>query len=101
MKAQILPLYEREGECLSLDLDLPLTAGKKIWIQPVEYTALVSKGIWSPEPLVRDIHAGKFSLIELYDIPQQYLLPPAVVDEIERSYRLWGKAFGRKWYIRR
>lgn len=92
-------IYNRSGEHLALDLDLPLMAGKRIWIQPAEYTAMVEKGIWSPEPLLRDIRGKKYSTIELYDIPRQYLLPQVVVDEIGRSYRVYLTAFGRKWYI--
>ncbi len=98
MKMQALGLYRAKGEYLALDLDLPLLAGKRLWIQPAEYTALVEKGYWSPSSLIRDIREKKFVTIELYDIPQQYLLPADVVEEINRSYRVFLRGFGREWF---
>lgn len=90
-------IYNLPGEHLALDLDLPLMVGKKIWIQPAEYTAMVQKGVWSPVPLLRDIREKKFATIELYDIPRQYLFPQLVVDEINRDYHPISKKYGRVW----
>ncbi len=101
MKQKAAEIYSRPGEHLALDPDLPLMAGKHLWLQPAEYTALVTKGYITPEPLIDDIRAGKFSTIELYDIPRQYLLPQAVVDEVSRSYQVSLRAFGRVWYVPR
>jgi hypothetical protein len=97
MKGEMLEIYRLPGEHLALDLDLPLMAGKRLWIQPAEYCALVNKGFWSEEPLLGDICSKKFSTIELYDIPQQYLLPPRVVEEIKKNYYVAERKYGRLW----
>ncbi len=97
MKRAVLPIYEKEGEHLALDLDLPLMAGKKLWVQPLEYTSMVETGKWSSQALIRDIRDRKFSTVELYDIPEQYLLPPDVVRAIDIHYEVFLRAYGRKW----
>lgn len=97
MKADAAKIYLSPGEHLALDLDLPLLAGKRIWLQPLEYTWMVGKGLWSEEPLLNDIREKKFSTIEFYDIPEQYLLPPGVVGEIEKNYHPFLRQYGRIW----
>ncbi len=92
-------IYAKPGEHLALDLDLPLMAGKRIWVQPGEYTAMVAKGLWSAEPLLEEIRAKKYSTIELYDIPRQYLLPDLVVEEILKNYHVSIRRFGRLWLV--
>lgn len=96
MKKEVLPLYG-PGEHLAVDSDLPLMAGKKIWIEPMEYTAMVEKGFWKTESLIREIRNKKFDTIELYDLPRQYLLPQPVVDEINLDYHPVLKKYGRVW----
>jgi hypothetical protein len=98
-KKEALKIYTLSGEHLALDSDLPLMAGKKIWIQPYEYTAMVHQGFWTVEPLLQEIHVKKFSTIELYDIPEQYLFPPEVVREIQKDYHVGIRKFGRIWYV--
>lgn len=92
-------IYRNPGEHLALDLDLPVMAGKRLWVQPAEYTAMVKRGYWSAEPLIRDIREKKFATIELYDLPQQYLLPEAVVAEVKNNYHVKIREFGRLWYV--
>ncbi len=92
-------IYETGENHLALDLDLPVMAGKKIWIQPAEYTAMVKRGIWSEEPLIGDIRSKKFSTIELYDRPEQYLLPKPVVEEIQNNYHVKIRELGRLWFV--
>ncbi len=101
LKMEVSKIYEEPGEHLALDLDLPVMAGRRIWVQPVEYGYMVQKGRWNLQPLLSEIQEGKFKTIELYDIPRQYLLPQPVVDEIERDYRVVLRVSGRKWYRRR
>lgn len=86
-----------KGESLALDTDLVVMARKRVWIQPFEYKAMVEKGYWSMEPLLKDIREKRFSTIEIYDIPKQYLLPQAVVDEIWKDYHLKVRKYGRLW----
>jgi 4-amino-4-deoxy-L-arabinose transferase-like glycosyltransferase len=85
------------GENLVLDTDLALMAGQKVWIQPMEYTAMVDQGFWPVGPLVQDIKNKKFDTIELYDLARQYLLPQPVVDEINLDYHPVLKKYGRVW----
>jgi hypothetical protein len=92
-------IYAQPGEHLALDLDLPLMAGKRLWVQPAEYTDMVAKGLWSAEPLLEEIRAKKYSTIELYDIPRQYLLPEQVVQEIMRNYHVSIREYGRLWLV--
>jgi 4-amino-4-deoxy-L-arabinose transferase-like glycosyltransferase len=99
MKGQAKDIYTMTGEHLALDLDLPLMEHKKIWIQPFEYTAMVQRGFWSTGPLKNDIRLKFFTTIELYDMSDQYLLPPDVVQEIKKDYHLGYKRFGRLWYV--
>ncbi len=99
MKKEAAKIYESGENHLALDLDLPVMAGKKVWIQPAEYMAMVKRGIWSAEPLIRDIRSRKFSTIELYDIPDQYLFPQLVVQEIKNNYHVKIREFGRLWFV--
>ena len=94
-----IEIYAQPGEHLALDLDLPLMAGKRLWVQPAEYTAMVDQGIWSAEPLLKEIRTKKYSTIELYDIPRQYLLPDQVVEEIMRNYHMGIRKYGRLWMV--
>ena len=101
MKRESLKFFQIPGDYLALDMDLPLMAGRRIWIPPLAFTHLVQKGLWSPDPLIQDIKNHKFKLIELYDIPQQYLLPPLVDGEIQKDYRVISNQYGRRWYVPR
>jgi hypothetical protein len=97
MKEDVERLYAGPGEHLALDMDLPLLAGKRIWIQPLEYTWMVEKGFWDERPLLDAIRTKKFLTIELYDIPEQYLLPPGTVREIQKDYHIFLRDYGRVW----
>lgn len=99
MKASVLAIYRLPGEHLALDADLPLMAGKKVWLMPMEYRAMVEERGLDMAPLLRDIATEKFTTIELYDMSEQYLLPEAVTAQVERYYRVRTKAFGRRWYV--
>lgn len=101
MKASALSLYRMPGEHLALDLDLPLMAGKKVWLMPMEYRAMVERRGLDMTPLLRDIEQGKFATIEVYDLPEQYLVPAALTRAVEQHYKVGLKAFGRVWYVPR
>ncbi len=85
------------GDALALDSDLMIMSGRRIWIQPYEYTRMVNLGFWSSEPLIRDVQSKKFGTIELYDLPSQYLLPEIVVAAIRANYHLTIRKYGRVW----
>lgn len=96
MKRNALTFFAK-GDALVLDLDLMVMSGRKIWVQPYEYTRMVSLGFWSAEPLIQDVQKKKFATIELYDMPQQYLLPEKVVDTIRKNYHVTMRKYGRVW----
>lgn len=97
MKSEAAQIYKGLGEHLALDSDLLLMAGKRIWIQPFEYFAMVKRGHWKMDPLLNDIRTKKYSTIEIYDMPGQYLLPQPIVDEIGKNYHVVIRRFGRLW----
>jgi len=99
MKARMTQLYRTGERHLALDMDLPLMAGQKIWYQPTGVMAMYHSGRWNPEPLLRDIREKKFSTVELYDIPEQYLYPPEAVAEIWKNYRVIIRQYGRIWLV--
>jgi hypothetical protein len=99
MKLWAADLYRGSGEHLALDLDLPLMAGKRLWLQPLEFSHMVEKGVWSSESLLKDIRSKKFATIELYDIPKQFLLPETVVGEVKKNYRVVHRKYGRLWLV--
>ncbi len=101
MKASVLPIYRLPGEHLAMDGDLPLMAGKKLWIMPMEYNAMVKNGKLDPAPLLRDIQSQRFTTIELYDLPRQPLFPEFLTQAVEKDYKVGLKAYGRVWYVPR
>ncbi|HVZ81109.1 MAG TPA: hypothetical protein VHE12_10015 [bacterium] len=101
MKSSALSIYRQPGEHLALDADLPLMAGKKVWIMPMEYTAMVESGKLDMGPFLKAIRERKFATIELYDLDRQYLLPAKAVEAVEASYQVAFKGFGRRWYVPR
>ncbi len=99
MKESVLSIY-RQGEIhLALDNDLPLMAGKPVWYQASGIISIAQSGEWNPAPLLRDIQNHKFTTIEFYDIPHQYLYPPGVEQAVMKNYRIQWKAYGRVWYV--
>ena len=99
MKGQALKEFQVPGEVLALDMDLALMAGKKIWLQPMEYTRMVESGAWSDKYLLRDIREKKYSIIEIYDLPEQYLLTRAVQEGILKNYTIRSRKYGRLWLV--
>ncbi len=98
-KMEAAKMYEAPGSYLCLDMDLLLMAGKRIEYQPVEFQYLFRKGRWEPRPLLNDIKMKKFNSVEIYDIPEQYLLPGIVVDEIKKNYHVSLREYGRLWLV--
>ena len=96
-KSVDMRIYQLPGEHLALDIDLPVLAGKRVWIQPVEYADMVNQGIWSQDPLMREVHEKKYSTIELYDMPRQNLFPPKVIVEIKKNYHVIRQKRGERW----
>jgi hypothetical protein len=98
-KSQMLPLYEKPGDYLAIDVDLPYMAGRRIWYLYSGLMPFYYQGIWNPAPMVRDVKARKFLSIEVYDQPRQTLLPPPVMEAVVKNYRIGFKAYGRAWYV--
>jgi hypothetical protein len=100
-KAQALLFYQRDGDYLALDTDLPYLAGRRIWYQYSGLMPFYRQGTWDPAPLVRDIRSRRFLSVEVYDLPEQTLLPEPVMVAVREDYRVGARAFGRVWYVPR
>jgi len=98
-KAAVLTIYQEPGDHLAIDADLPYMAGKRVWYQSSGVMPLVHNGLWDAEPLVEDVENRRFSTIEMYDLPDQYLLPENVVAAVLKYYQPAVKKFGRVWYV--
>jgi hypothetical protein len=96
-KLKMLELYRGEGEHIALDADLPVMSGKRIWYQHSGILAIEKAGKWDPAPLLADIQAKKFSTIELYDLPKQYLISEKVEQAIRDNYKPVLRQYGRVW----
>jgi hypothetical protein len=99
MKLDALKIYQDPGPHLALDVDLPLMAGHRIWYQPVEVNYLYEKGRWDLGALLQDLKAKKFTTVEFYDLPTQYLLPAPVVDAVRKNYHIAVRKYGRVWFV--
>jgi hypothetical protein len=98
-KSQMLHLYEKPGDYLAIDVDLPYMAGRRIWYLYSGLMPFYYQGIWNPAPMVRDVESRKFLSIEVYDQPGQTLLPPPVMEAVVKNYQVGFKAYGRDWYV--
>ncbi len=101
MKSQVIPIYTIPGEHLAVDEDLPLMAGKRVWIQVHGFKELVDSGQIDPSALLRDIRSKFFATVELYDLPRQEFLPEVVVEAIRENYEVRVRRFGRVWLFPR
>ncbi len=99
VKREALSFYAGEGDHLAVDADLPLMAGKPLFLPPAEYTLMAEKGLLSTEPLKRAVRARAFRTIEVYATPRQYLIPEEVVAEIRRHYHVDRELQGRLWLV--
>jgi hypothetical protein len=98
-KASVLSIYKGPGEDLAIDEDLPYMAGKRVWYQASGIMPLVENGLWNDAPLVKDVENRKFATIEMYDLPNQYLIPENVAEAVLKNYKPVLKKFGRVWYL--
>jgi hypothetical protein len=99
MKESVSSIYQKGLYHLALDNDLVVMAGKPIWYQASGIISILQAGAWDPAPLLSDIQNHKFTTIEFYDLPHQYLYAPMVEQTVLRNYRVGWKAYGRVWYI--
>jgi hypothetical protein len=99
MKESVSSIYQKGQYHLALDNDLVVMAGKPIWYQPSGIISILQAGAWDPAPLLRDIQNHKFTTIEFYDLPHQYLYAPVVEQAVLQNYRTGWKAYGRVWYV--
>jgi hypothetical protein len=54
-----------EGDVLSEDMSFTLTANKRIYVQPFEFTQLAEQGVWDQRPLVEAIRRRHFVAVVL------------------------------------
>lgn len=53
------------GDVLGEEMDFTVTTGKRIYLQPFEFSQLAEQAMWDQGPLLRDIHAARFPLVVL------------------------------------
>lgn len=98
-KSKALSLYQKQGEYLALDSDIPYLAGRRIWFQFQDMVPFYRNGLWDPAPLEKEIQAKRFLSIEVYDLPFQPFVPDPVMRSIEMNYHVGTRAFGRLWFV--
>ncbi|HZS51712.1 MAG TPA: glycosyltransferase family 39 protein [Bryobacterales bacterium] len=97
--AQLRPyLDSAKGPVISVQFDPLVQSGRRLEVEPLIYTLMVGAGRVDPGPVCRDLAAGKFSLVILFEdllhpaaVPRNAELPslPApALDAIRRNYRL-------------
>jgi hypothetical protein len=53
------------GDVLSEDMSFTVTSGRRIYVQPFEFTQLAEQGEWDQQPLLDDIRNQRFSIVVL------------------------------------
>jgi hypothetical protein len=91
---------------LSADYNALVRARGQFDLEMLIYKLLVDAGVADPLPVQRDIAAGAFSAIVLFQdiehdrssLPVEIsTLPPAQIEEIRRHYKLTRKIAGQAW----
>jgi len=54
-----------DGDVFSEDMSFTVTTGKRIYVQPFEFTQLAEQGLFDQQPLVDDIRAKRFVAVVL------------------------------------
>lgn len=94
--AALRPFLAAPGRVLSADINALVQMQRRIEVEPLIYGLLVSAGRIDPEPLRRDLAAGAFSTLVLYEDLARPLepdleiptLPAAQRAEIQKHYSL-------------
>ena len=81
---------------ISTDLNVMARLRGRLDVEPLIYTLMVAGGLVDPEPVRRDLAAGAFSTVLLFEDAHQPrnpdreipTLPPVQIEEIRRHYRL-------------
>jgi len=83
--AVVRAMRTARGEVLSEYAGWPLLAGKRVLLEPFEFTQMWRDGSWDQRPLVADLKRGRFSLVAVTWDPAH-----AALDE-------WGTYGGGRW----
>jgi hypothetical protein len=98
-KQQAASIMTGRGPVLALDPDLVLMTGRNLWYQPSSFAFLYRLNKWDSLGLVKSIQNRELEWIEIYDLPQQPLLPPPIENAILKYYvpvlKRWGRVFMR------
>jgi len=97
--AALRPYFQNsQGRVLSVEIDPLLHAAGRLEVEPLIYTLLVQAGRVDPEPLRRDLAAGNFEMVLLYENlfarppgarnPEIPSLPEVQLEEVRKNYRL-------------
>jgi hypothetical protein len=99
LRSQIValrPYLADGGRVISTDLNVMARLRGRLDVEPLIYTLMVAGGLVDPEPVRRDLAAGAFSTVLLFEDAHQPrnpdreipTLPPVQIEEIRRHYRL-------------
>ncbi|MBI3971052.1 MAG: hypothetical protein HY332_07155 [Chloroflexi bacterium] len=82
------------GDVLAEDMVFTITTGKRIYLQPFEFTQLAEQGDWDQRPLLEDIQHKRFSAVvlrfRLSDDPSWHRerINQPMIDALTQAYRL-------------
>jgi 4-amino-4-deoxy-L-arabinose transferase-like glycosyltransferase len=102
----VRPYLSAPGRVLSADYNALVRVRGQFDLEMLIYKLLVDAGVADPLPVQRDIAAGAFSAIVLFQdiehdrssLPVEIsTLPPAQIEEIRRHYKLTRKIAGQAW----
>jgi hypothetical protein len=102
----VRPYLSFPGRVLSADYNALVRVRGQFDLEMLIYKLLVDAGVADPLPVQRDIAAGAFSAIVLFQdiehdrssLPVEIsTLPPAQIEEIRRHYKLTRKIAGQAW----
>ncbi|MGH2351669.1 MAG: ArnT family glycosyltransferase [Chloroflexota bacterium] len=88
-----------EGDVLGEEMSFTVTTGKRVYLQPFEFTQLAQQGVWDQGPLLEDIRRQRFGAVvlrfRLGDDPawRRERVNQAMIHTLAASYRL-DAAFG-------
>jgi hypothetical protein len=56
---------ESEGDVLAEEMNFTVTTGKRIYLQPFEFSQLAADGRWDEGPLLEEVRRGAFAVVVL------------------------------------
>lgn len=82
------------GDVLGEEMSFSVTTGKRLYLQPFEFSQLAARGDWDQGPLLDDVRRGHFAAVvlrfRLGDDPlwRRERVNDALIDALQHAYRL-------------